>query len=161
MGVLPKLTEIMNFRILTSILLTGTIGLSVIPPVLAETPPAQTYQPGFWQPVARFNPKENVSLKMVNESGIKLNYDITSLETDAPRDLENGQDIVLKDINISAYIMVYPAQNIDPDNPFALKFTVSVNEADNLVTVTVIKADKGFMGHRTINLQKTGAIYFY
>jgi hypothetical protein len=98
---------------------------------------------------------------MVNESGIKLNYDLTSLDTDTPRDLESGQDIVLKDIGLSAYIMVYPAETIDPDNPFALKFTVSVNEADNLVTVTVKRAEKGFMGHRTINLQKTGAIYFY
>jgi hypothetical protein len=155
------MTKIIQPKILTSLLLTCAIGASGLPPILAQDPPAKTFQPGFWQPVGRFNPKQNMAVKMVNETGITLNYDVTSLETDSPQDLGNGQNIILKDLGDSAYIMVYPVVETNPDDPFNLKFTVNVDEKDNLVTITMGRAEQGFIGHRTINLQKTGAIYFY
>ncbi|WLT37808.1 hypothetical protein NON20_19225 [Synechocystis sp. B12] len=69
--------------------------------------------------------------------------------------------------------MVYP-ENATPSTPeqsFLLKFTVPVDArtqmvgADNVAVITVTKGDvnieERFYGHRSINLQPTGAIFFY
>jgi hypothetical protein len=151
----------MLIRTLGSTLLVVTLQSVAVFPTVAETPPAQTYQPGFWQPVARFNPKQKVTLKLVNQSGVVLNYDNTDSEFSDPKDLGIDKTDALSDFGNSAYFMIYPATVIDPDQPFNLKFSAQVDEANNLVTVTITKGDRGFMGNRTVNLQKTGAVYFY
>jgi hypothetical protein len=155
------LRECMLIKTLGSTLLVVTLQSVAVFPTVAETPPAQTYQPGFWQPVARFNPKQKVTLKLVNQSGVVLNYDNTDSEFSDPKDLGIDKTDALSDFGNSAYFMIYPATVIDPDQPFNLKFSAQVDEANNLVTVTITKGDRGFMGNRTVNLQKTGAVYFY
>lgn len=138
----------------------------------AETPPAQTYQPGFWQPVGRFNPKQAVKVNLVNETGLDLDYDITNLEAFNPDVIPSGSTRLLENIGDNAYIMVYPVDNSsNPDPGYVLRFTVETNPrtrmvpADNVATITITKAqpdvEQRFYGHRTINFQKTGAIYFY
>ena len=151
----------MLIKTLGATLLLVTLQSVAVFPTLAETPPAQTYQPGFWQPVTRFNPKQKVTLKLVNQSGVVLNYDNTDSEVSEPKDLGINETDTLSDFGNSAYFMIYPATTIDPDQPFNLKFAAKVDEAKNLVTVTITKGDRGFMGNRTVNLQKTGAVYFY
>lgn len=151
----------MLIKTLGATLLLVTLQSVAVFPTSAEAPPAQTYKPGFWQPVARFNPKQKVTLKLVNESGVVLNYDNTDSEFSDPKDLGINETDTLSDFGNSAYFMIYPGTTIDPDQPFNLKFAAKVDEAKNLVTVTIMKGDRGFMGNRTVNLQKTGAVYFY
>ena len=142
-------------------LITLTISLGLGQPLPAETPPAQTFRPGFWQPVERFNPNQAVTLQIVNESGVALDYDITTLEAPAPRTIAIGASEMVRDFGNSAYIMVYPVNADFTDQPFTLRFQAEVKMATNQVIVTVTKAEPSFLGHRTINLQTTGAIYFY
>ena len=55
--------------------LTGfalVIGLTV--PALAQNPPARTYQPGYWQPIARVNSKSPVTVTLVNQTKFPLSY---------------------------------------------------------------------------------------
>jgi len=124
-------------------------------------PPAETYRPGFWQPVARFNPKQKVTLKLVNNSEVVLDYDDTTQENSEPKTVVIAATDTVTNIGKNAYIMVYPGSGSNQDTPYTLKFDVAVDSAKNIVTVTVTQAEKGFMGHRTINLQKNGGIYFY
>ena len=142
-------------------------------PSQAQTPPAETYQPGFWQPVGRFNPKEPVKVKLINKTGVALDYDITTLESFNPDVIPSGDTRLLENFGDDAYIMVYPddPQNNSPDPSYVLQFSVEVDAktqmipADNIATITITKSEpdikQRFYGHRTINLQKTGAIYFY
>lgn len=141
-------------------------------PTVAQTPPAQTYQPGFWQPVGRFNPKQPVKVKLVNETGLNLDYDITNLESFNPDVIPSGDTRVLENIGDNAYIMVYPVDSSsNPEPGYVLRFSVKTDArtrmvpSDNIATITITKAppdvEQRFYGHRTINFQKTGAIYFY
>lgn len=139
----------------------------------AQTPPAETYQPGFWQPVGRFNPKEPVKVKLVNQTGVALDYDITTLESFNPDMIPSDGTQLLENFGDDAYIMVYPddPESGSADQSYVLRFAVAVDPrtqsipADNIATITITKAapniEQRFYGHRTINLQKTGAIYFY
>lgn len=133
-----------------------------LPPSQAQTPPAKTFQPGFWQPVARFNPDRSVSLILVNQAGTPLNFDLVTEEAPAPRELPTGQSVTLTNLQNANYVMIYPTAPSDSaERPLTLKFTPQVDEKTNTVTVTIIEAEPSFLGHRTINLQKTGAIFFY
>jgi hypothetical protein len=153
------------------------VGLSpaIIPTSRAEAqdPPATTFQPGFWQPIGRFDPKKPVKVKLVNETDLALDYDITNLESFPPMVVPPGESALLENFGDNAYIMVYPDENTpsNQDHSFVLKFSVPVDArtqmvgADNLAVITVTKADANveerFYGHRSINLQPTGAIFFY
>ncbi|MFM1841746.1 MAG: hypothetical protein RLZZ490_479 [Cyanobacteriota bacterium] len=139
----------------------------------AQTPPAETYQPGFWQPVGRFNPKEPVKVKLINQTGMALDYDITTLESFNPDVIPSGDTRLLENFGDDAYIMIYPnnSQTESSDQSYVLRFSVDIDPktqaipADNIATITITKTssniEQRFYGHRTINLQKTGAIYFY
>ncbi|ACK64536.1 conserved hypothetical protein [Rippkaea orientalis PCC 8801] len=142
-----------------------TLLLALLLPILpvksmAETPPASTYQPGFWQPIARFNPKKTVEVQLINKTELLLEYDLTDLESMNPQQLDPQQTTTLKNFGDTAYIVVYPKTSGDPDNPMTLKFSVNVDN-NNLVQVTIEKSEPSFLGHRVVNLQKSGAIFLY
>ena len=141
--------------------------------VEAQDPPATTYQPGFWQPIGRFDPKKPVKIKLVNETDLALDYDITNLESFPPMVVAPGESAMLENFGNNAYIMVYPdnATPSTPEQSFVLKFTVPVDARtqmvgpDNVAVITVTKGsanvEERFYGHRSINMQPTGAIFFY
>ncbi|GBF80690.1 hypothetical protein [Aphanothece sacrum] len=140
--------------------LLTTLPVNVATQAIAKDPPAATYQPGFWQPIARFNTKKPVEIKLINNTTIPLEYDLTGVEIITPETLAPGNTSTLKNFGDSAYIVVYYQTPVDVDNPFTLKFNVNVSD-NNVVTVTIEKAEPSFFGHRAINLQQNGAIYFY
>lgn len=129
--------------------------------VFAQNPPAETYKPGFWQPVADFNPQKKVTIQLINQTEIPLEYGISGNENDVVDKVEAGKTGTLELSINSANIAVYPGISIDPDQPFTLKFDVKVDPKTNTINVNVTKGDRGFIGHRSINLQKTGKIYLY
>lgn len=135
--------------------------------------PCHHLSAGFWQPVGRFDPKKPVKVKLVNKTDVALDYDISNLESFPPASVAPGETVLLENFGDNAYIMVYP-ENATPSTPeqsFLLKFTVPVDArtqmvgADNVAVITVTKGDvnieERFYGHRSINLQPTGAIFFY
>ncbi|MBD2652672.1 hypothetical protein H6G45_03995 [Synechocystis sp. FACHB-383] len=151
----------------------GLTSIAYTARVEAQDPPATTYQPGFWQPIGRFDPKRPVKVKLVNETDLALDYDITNLESFPPTVVAPGESAMLENFGNNAYIMVYPdnATPSTPEQSFVLKFTVPVDARtqmvgdDNVAVITVTKGDVNienrFYGHRSINLQPTGAIFFY
>ncbi len=130
-------------------------------PVLAQDPPATTYQPGFWQPVADFNPKEKVTIQLNNQTEIPLEYGIAGTEENLSDKVDAGKMKVIETAENSANIAIYPGISIDPDLPFVLKFEVKVEPKSNTINVNIMKAERGFIGHRSLNLQKTGKVYLY
>lgn len=143
--------------------LVSTLSLTPASPIVAQdsgNPPASTFQPGFWQPVARFDPSQPVEVKLVNDTDMVLNYDITEVESEGFQSIGAGGTSILKGFGDSANIVIYPDSSVTSEVPFTLKFKVDVS-ADNMATITIQKVGKDFFGHRAVNLQKTGAIFLY
>ncbi len=149
-----KLKQLIAITFLTAFYLT------IFLPLSAQDPPASTYQPGYWQPSARFDTKRQVEVQFVNETDMSLEYDLTNIEESNPQTLPSEESASIKNFGVSAYIVIYPQGEIDPNDPFTLKFEVNVN-ANNQVVVTIKKGERSFLGHRAVNLQKNGAIYLY
>lgn len=126
-----------------------------------NNPPASTFQPGFWQPVARVNPEKPISLNIINNTGIPLDYSFTN-ETLTPTVLEANDTAVIKSLNPedSIYLVIYPDLNTPNASRISLKYSVEVTE-DNVINLTISVIDEISKGNRTFNLQPTGAIFIY
>lgn len=146
---------------------------SIVAPSRAQDPPAATFQPGFWQPQARFNPKKNLTVQIVNQTEFPLDFDIVSDEATRPTLIAAGETGTLENVGVDSYVMIYPdgSSNLPQDAILTLRFTADINERtqmipdDNVAVITVTRSDPQispkFLGHRTVNFQRTGAIYFY
>ncbi len=154
----------MKLNLVTTSALCLLSSLFIAPPfssVLAQDPPATTYKSGFWQPVAEFDADKKITVKLVNQTQIPLEYGLAGSEEQPSQKIEAGQTGTLEDVDDSANIAIYPSISLDPDKPFVLKFEVKVDPKTNTINVNIVKADRGFMGHRSINLQDTGKVYLY
>ncbi|MGP0128971.1 MAG: hypothetical protein ACTMUB_06820 [cyanobacterium endosymbiont of Rhopalodia musculus] len=153
----------LNFQKIAALLAIFTITLPR--QILAQNLPAETYQPGYWQPVDRFDVQRSVEVLLINKTEIPLEYDITDLKSTNPQALKAGEMGTLKNFGDSAYIVVYPIISVDPNNPLTLRFNVKVEEDNQIIVIIekgiISKKNPDFLGHRAINLQKNGGIYLY
>lgn len=151
----------MKISYLSLITLLSSLTFTVPISVMAQDPPAETYQPGYWQPVARFDTRKPVEIKLFNKTELPLEYDLTDLEFVNPETLPPGETGTLQNFGDSAYVVIYSIiSNTEAEMPFTLRFKVNVTD-ENVVMVTIEKAEPNFFGHRTLNLQKNGGIYLY
>jgi hypothetical protein len=142
-----------------SLILLLSLSIPHLSVVKAQNPPAETYQPGYWQPVARFDIKQTVAVNIINNTDIPIEYDLTDLEAMNPQSLQPTETGNLQGFGSTANIVIYPLVN--DTSQFNLRYQVQVDEENNIVNVSVIKDKPTFLGHRSVNLQKTGAIYLY
>ncbi|MEB3309603.1 MAG: hypothetical protein VKJ02_05175 [Snowella sp.] len=152
----------LNLVALTALLgLSTAFSFSTFSAAIAQNPPAETYRPGFWQPVADFNPMKKVTMKFINQTGVPLEYGIVGNEENLSEKIGVGETQTLSTLEKSGNITIYPDIAINPDTPFNLKFSISVDQPTNTINVKITQAERGFFGHRSLNFQKTGKIYVY
>ena len=150
----------MNTKILTTAVLLATTSLMICVPLKAKDPPAQTHQPGPWQPAARVNLKQPVEINLINKTSVTLEYDLTGHEEDKPQELLPGDaPTEITQLPIPAYILINPKSSNPESSSFNLQFNVTA--VDNEVTVEIYEINSNISGHSTFNLHETGAIYVY
>jgi hypothetical protein len=145
--------------ILLTTVLIGNASLMNLSPIMAQNPPAETYQPGFWQPVARVNPQLPIKIELINQSGITLDYAITESQM-KPVQIAPSATATLNNVEIPLYIVIYPDSSVPNSSKINLKYFVTVTE-ENVVKVEVRQTEDVSTGNRTFNLQETGAIFLY
>ena len=126
---------------------------------LAQNPPAETFQEGFWQPVARVNLDKPIKLYINNVTNIDIIYDITESEG-KPVSIAPSRVVRLKDVKPSLYISIYPDSKKPNNSQINLKYQVEVTE-DNIAVVNIFTTEDGADSNRSLNLHETGAIYLY
>lgn len=143
-----------NRSVLSVFSLLLITGGSVSLPLQAQTPPASTYQPGPWQPVARLNPQSPFTVKIVNEARVPLQYDYSEEKLD-PQDLPVGAsaDYVHTDQPLPVYVTINSTTEV------GVKYTVTVT--DNVATVKIREVSATELPDSTLTINPTGAIYLY
>lgn len=137
-----------------------SLGLAFPPSLPAQNLPATTFQPGPWQPVARVNISRPVEIKIINQTDIDLNYDLSANIDSSPQLLSPGTETTLRGLVIPAYILINRANAAADRYSSSLIYAVEVNQ-DNLVTITVTKVPGSAPGYTTFNINQQGAIYIY
>jgi hypothetical protein len=152
----------MNLKRLTIATFLATINLAFSLSLVAQNPPASTYNPGFWQPRARIELNRPTAIRLINETDVTLEYDLTTNIKPSPQQISPGKTAVLKGFPIPAYILINATNSgTNPgSSQFNLKYDVQVSQ-DNEILVKIRKVDRDTPGDTTINLHETGAIYIY
>lgn len=143
----------MNLQRLTTTALITTISLSTCESVAAQDPPAETFQPGYWQPRARLDISRPIEIAFVNQTELMMEYSLTTNEA-PPRQLLPGDTAVLKEIPVPAYVLINPKTPLK-----SVKYETKV--ADNVVTVTIKQISDALPGDTTLNIDPEGAVYIY
>ncbi|VXD23483.1 conserved exported hypothetical protein [Planktothrix serta PCC 8927] len=119
-------------------------------PVIQGTP-AQTYTPGAWQPVARINPNQPVTVTILNQTGYNLETGLTTGKTNTQ--IAPSGSYTINNVPKNSHIVINSITR-------AAVLDYRIDVQDNVVNVT-IKTAAGVAGDNAINIQDTGAIYIY
>jgi serine/threonine-protein kinase len=122
-------------------------------------PPAQTYQPGYWQPVGRIEPQRPFQIKLVNQSGEIVEYAVTTNEF-SPRQLSPQESTTLTHIPLDANLLLNSVRS-NSRKEFVSSLQFEVNVVNNLITVRILAGDRDRAGDSTVNIHRTGAIYIF
>lgn len=145
----------MQRQVWSKLFYAGLLCVSFNAPVLAQQP-AQTYSPGYWQPIARVNPQRPVTVTLVNQTEMPLKYNF--LDDRAEADLRVGDRVDFKNVALPLNIAVYdPSPEAAAGEESNLDYTVTVR--NNAVTIYVQPVNDE--GHRVVNVARTGAVYLY
>ena len=146
--------------IISLLLFTGS-SLALLPfaNVVAQTPPAETYQPGYWQPVARVDINHPITINLINETGLTLAYSLTKSQIE-PFAITPNQTMILKNVKLPLYALIYPNSQSLNNSLIDLKYEVQVTLA-NIVEVIIKRVENSSESHRTLTVHETGAIYLY
>ncbi len=147
-------------KILIKNLLFATIFLTT--PTLAiqaQTPPASTYKPGFWQPIARIDAKLPVTIEITNQSPIILDYGFTEDRGDELVQIPIKTTIKIDRIILPSYLSITPNSDNPDSSRIDLKYEVTAT--NNIITIIVKQVTNNDIGNGTIDIQETGAIYVY
>ncbi|MDX2271257.1 MAG: hypothetical protein NW237_04825 [Cyanobacteriota bacterium] len=125
-------------------------------PSQAQTPAPDTYQPGFFQPVARVNPQKPLQIEIENLSGSTLEYGLSSAEI-APVEMEPGETSRLEKLALPAYINISTPTR-PPFSEITLRYDVQA-EGNRLKVQVTVKDD--VEGDRVLNIDEAGAVYIY
>ncbi|OUC13699.1 MAG: hypothetical protein B0A82_15445 [Alkalinema sp. CACIAM 70d] len=158
------LRKLHSFRILTIATLT-LVSLGQVWPSIAMAKPqpiderpisklkeSEKSSDEFWVPAARVDNQKPAKIQLVNKTQETLEYLITT-HTNFRR-LTPGQSVTLSDFQPPVFININSLK--DSGN---VEYSVTVDKQSNVATVE-IKPTIG-QGNRTLNLDKTGAIYLY
>ncbi|NET35187.1 MAG: hypothetical protein F6K19_24690 [Cyanothece sp. SIO1E1] len=128
-------------------------GLHTAATVKAAPPPAETFQAGDWQPVARIDRNRPMTIRLVNNTDLALEYALTRNEAPSKRVLP-GDRATLRSVPHPANVLI---NAVAPE--VTLKYDIAVN--NNIVTVNIRQLDNSPVGDLAVNIHETGAIYVY
>ncbi|MDJ1173858.1 hypothetical protein [Roseofilum capinflatum] len=133
---------------------------------VSQTPPASTYQEGFWQPIARVdNPQFPMTVELVNRTGLDLDYDLTvDSPMKVPDSLGRGEttSLTLADPEANIRIGYMPLDGGNEEINF--EYNITINSSSS-ITFEILRTDKpdrvGDGIGQAIDIQSTGAIFIY
>jgi hypothetical protein len=123
--------------------------------------PDQDTQEDSLKPVAHFNPKAPVRLKLINQTNLNLEAGLSTGDT---KHLPRGQDITLGPLPLSINCFVYPTKTSSnpSSHPIVLKYKVDVDNANNVVSVTITKYNRNDIeSDSAISLRRFGSVFVY
>jgi hypothetical protein len=136
------------------------IATAILPAIAADLPatnpavdpPAKTFQPGFWQPIARVNPAIPIQISVVNESGLPLEFGLS--EQRGFSQVQAGETGRVYTKPLPMHLLIYPAKESRANVQF--KVTVS---GDNQASIAVVRAPDGSNGDLSVSIDQYGALY--
>ena len=143
------------FAGLATLAATTALTFATMPPSTAQS---QTLDAAnLWIPVARINPEIPLSIVILNDTSVPLEYGF-STNNIAPQELAVGDEVTLTSAPIPTGLFI---------NAFTsaavLDYAIETIPSDNTLSITVSLVDQLYdaSGFSAIDIHETGAIYRY
>ena len=136
------------------------VALGCMNPHPASSQPATDggVKPGFWQPQAQIDNTRNVTLKLLNETGLNLEYGqsgvgLSSLPVGA------SKSVIVRISNRTGDIANIPI-NV-AGGTTTLKYDYNVDSQNNTVTIRITTSDGRTRQDRSVYIDEKGRVYSF
>ncbi|MBD2311412.1 hypothetical protein H6G20_07040 [Desertifilum sp. FACHB-1129] len=147
----------MKFTAFTTATLLAVLGVGTPVSVLAQPSPTGSYVPGYWQPEAQVSLNRPITVRILNQTGIPLEYglsgvDVYTLGSNASVDV--GVNLSNRPGNTAT--IAINAQR----GTYALRYEYNVTD-NNVLQVRVIPGGGPQPLDRAVYIDETGRVYSF
>ena len=148
----------MKSKIIATAVILATFGCLHPHPALSQPATDGGMKPGFWQPQAQIDNTRNVTLRLLNETGLNLEYGesgvgLSSLAVGA------SKNIIVRISNRTADIANIPI-NVQGGTT-TLKYDYNVDAKQNIVTIRITTSDGRTRQDRSVYIDEKGRVYSF
>lgn len=148
----------MKSKIIATAAILAALGCLHPHPALSQPATDGGTKPGFWQPQAQIDNTRNITLRLLNETGLNLEYGqsgvgLSSLPVGA------SKNILVRVSNRTGDIANIPI-NVKGGTT-TLKYDYNVDAKENIVTVRISTSDGRTRQDRSVYIDEKGRIYSF
>jgi len=148
----------MKSKIIATATILAALGCLHSHPALSQPATDGGRQPGFWQPQAQIDTARNITLRLLNETGLKLEYGNQVLACH-PWPSEPAKTSLLASATAPPILQNIPI-NVQGGTT-TLKYDYSVDAKQNLVTIRITRSDGRTRQDRSVYIDEKGRIYSF
>jgi hypothetical protein len=148
----------MKSRIITTVAIIVAIGFLAPHPALSQPATEGGRKPGFWQPEAQIDNTRNITLRLLNQTGLNLEYgqsgvSLSSLPVGAEK------NVIVRVSNRTADIANIPI-NVTGGST-TLKYDYNVDPQTNILTIRITTSDGRTRQDRAVYIDEKGRVYSF
>jgi hypothetical protein len=145
-------------KIIATAAILAALGCLHPHPALSQPATDGGTKPGFWQPQAQVDNTRNITLRLLNETGLNLEYGqsgvaLSSLPVGA------SKNILVRISNRTGDIANIPINVTGAST--TLKYDYNVDAKQNIVTVRITTSDGRTRQDRSVYIDEKGRIYSF
>lgn len=148
----------MKLRIIATAAILAAIGFLAPHPVSAQPAPDGKTKPGFWQPEAQIDNTRNITLRLLNETGLNLEYGQSGAGLSS-LPIGTTKNVMVRIGNRTGDIANIPI-NVQGGTT-TLKYDYSVDSMNNMVTVRITTSDGRIKQDRSVYIDEKGRVYSF
>ena len=150
--------QTLRSKIIATAAILATLGFLHPHPALSQPATDGGTKPGFWQPQAQVDNTRNITLRLLNETGLNLEYgqsgaNLSSLPVGASKNL------IVRISNRTGDIANIPINAATGTT--TLKYDYNVDSQNNIVTVRITRSDNRTRQDRSVYIDEKGRIYSF
>ncbi|MFB8795477.1 MAG: hypothetical protein U7126_14940 [Microcoleus sp.] len=148
----------MKSRIITTAAIIAAIGFLAPHPVLSQPATDGGRKPGFWQPEAQVDNTRNITLRLLNETGLNLEYGQSGVSLSS-LPVGTQKNVIVRVSNRTGDLANIPI-NVKGGST-TLKYDYSVDRQKNTVTIRITTSDGRTRQDRAVYIDEKGRIYSF
>ncbi len=127
-------------------------------PALSQPATDGGKKPGFWQPQAQVDNTRNITLRLLNETGLNLEYGQSGANLSS-LPVGTSKNIIVRISNRTGDIANIPINATG--GTATLKYDYKVDSPTNIVTVRITRSDPRTRQDRSVYIDEKGRVYSF
>ncbi|MEG4121036.1 hypothetical protein QUA43_26655 [Microcoleus sp. N9_B4] len=148
----------MKSKIIATAAILAALGCLHPHPALSQPATDGGTKPGFWQPQAQVDNTRNITLRLLNETGLNLEYgqsggSLSSLP------VGTSKNIIVSISNRTGDIANIPINTTG--GTATLKYDYNVDSQTNILTIRITRSDPRTTQDRSVYIDEKGRVYSF